>query len=97
MTDSLRFLLVICDGFRGYHEVKGDDLMGMISLTHGVHQAGYTCWMRDTRLDELVACSTAACYCCANLPRCEYLGAPEDVDSPHGDSEAFLRDLMLKL
>ena len=89
-------LLVICDGCRGYHEVAGDDVFGMVALAEGVHKAGYTCWLRDVRTDELVACSTAACYECVQRDVCEFLGTPEDVGSPH-DSESFLRELLLKL
>jgi len=92
----VELLLVICDGHRGYHDVAGDDVMGMVALAQGVHEAGYTCWLRDAGTGEMVACSTAACYGCARLPDCEFLGTPEDVDSPH-DSESFLRELLLKL
>lgn len=94
MSDSLPLLLVVCDGFRGYHEMRGDDVPGMVALAHGVHSAGHTCWLWDTRRpDTLVACSTAACFGCEREPECEFLGTPDDVGSPH-DSSAFLADLL---
>lgn len=89
-------VLTICDGRRFAHEIAGDEPFGMVGLAHAVHEEGYACWLRDLTADELVACSTAACYGCSREPVCEFLDFPEGKRGKEY-SEQFLRTLLLKL
>lgn len=97
MTDEQFFLtLTVCDGRRFAHEVTGDEPLAMVGMAHAVHEAGYAVWLRDTVKDELVACSTAACYGCPREPHCEFLDFP-DGEQGRRYSEQFLRNLLAKL
>lgn len=91
--DTPELVLTICDGRRFAHEIRGDEPFAMVGLAHVVHDQGYACWLRDITVDEMVACSSVACYGCSHESECEHL------DFPVGErgkeySEEFIRTVL---
>lgn len=98
MDDAAEFhlLLLVCDGYRGAHPIRGDDALGMIALAHDVHGLGFSCWLVDTLTGELVASSEAGCFACEREGECDFPGDPAEVGSPWAPVD-FIGSLMFRL